>query len=115
MSKVWDEASIFAMPSRGEGFGLVYIEAMRRGVPVIASVHDAAPEVNLEGVTGYNVDLGKSNQLPDRVIHLLKNPDQAAILGGNGRRRWQEHFCYSAFKRRFLPLLHSFLSATNPQ
>lgn len=109
MAKVWDETTVFAMPSRGEGFGLVYIEAMRQGLPVIASVHDAAPEVNLEGVTGYNVDLDKPHELPERIVYLLKNPDETAILGRNGQQRWREHFNYSAFKQRFLPILRSFL------
>ncbi len=109
IAKVWDETTLFAMPSRGEGFGLVYIEAMRQGLPVLASVHDAAPEVNLEGVTGYNVDLGKPDELPERIIYLLKNPDRAAILGRNGQQRWREHFTYSAFKGRFLPILRAFL------
>jgi phosphatidylinositol alpha-1,6-mannosyltransferase len=106
---LWSSATVFAMPSRVEGFGLVYIEAMRQGVPVIASVHDAGQEINLDGVTGYNVDLDKPAELPDRVIHLLKNPKQAAILGNNGISRWREHFCLSAFKARFLPLLREFL------
>jgi phosphatidylinositol alpha-1,6-mannosyltransferase len=109
MDRLWAETSVFAMPSRREGFGLVYIEAMRQRVPVVASVHDAAPEVNLEGVTGYNVNLDKSDELPERLIHLLKNPDHAAELGLNGERRWLDHFTYNAFKRRFLPILTTFL------
>jgi phosphatidylinositol alpha-1,6-mannosyltransferase len=107
---LWGETTVFAMPSRREGFGLVYIEAMRHGVPVVASVHDAAPEVNLDGITGYNVNLDKPDELPDRVIYLLKNPGHAAELGLNGQRRWREHFAYSAFKRRFLPILTAFLN-----
>ena len=47
---VWASATLFAMPGVMEGFGLVYIEAMRHGLPVIASVHDAAPEINLDGI-----------------------------------------------------------------
>jgi phosphatidylinositol alpha-1,6-mannosyltransferase len=111
LHKVWEETSVFAMPSRGEGFGLVYIEAMRQGLPVVASIHDAAPEVNLEGTTGYNVDLDKPDQLPERIIYLLKNPDQAATLGRNAQNRWREHFRYSAFKGRFLPILNAFLTS----
>jgi phosphatidylinositol alpha-1,6-mannosyltransferase len=109
LHKVWDETAVFAMPGTAEGFGLAYIEAMRKGLPVIASIHDAAPEVNLEGVTGYNVDLSKPDQLPERIIHLLKNPDLAADLGRNGQQRWREHFTYTAFKQRFLLLLRDFL------
>ena len=109
MEDVWSEATLFAMPSRGEGFGLVYIEAMRHSLPVIASVHDAAPEINIEGETGYNVDLEKREELPERIIYLLKNPEQAAALGRGGESRWAKHFSYSAFKARFLPLLAELL------
>jgi phosphatidyl-myo-inositol dimannoside synthase len=110
MPAIWDQTSVLAMPSRGEGFGLVYIEAMQRGIPVLASVHDAAGEVNLDGQTGYNVDLDRPGELPDRLIRLLDDPAHAAALGRNGRRRWAEHFTYDAFARRFTPLLREFLA-----
>jgi phosphatidylinositol alpha-1,6-mannosyltransferase len=109
LDSAWDNVVTFAMPSRGEGFGLVYIEAMRRGVPVVASTHDAAPEINLDGNTGYNVDLDRPSDLPDRLIHLLRHPNHAAALGLAGRARWEAHFRYSAFRRRFLPHLRAFL------
>lgn len=108
---LWAEATIFTMPSHGEGFGLVYIEAMRHGVPVVASIHDAAPEVNVDGETGYNVDFARAGELADRVIHLLRDPDEAARLGANGRHRWAQEFRFSAFRERFLPIVREFLSA----
>ena len=110
LEDVWATASVFAMPSLGEGFGLVYIEAMRHAVPVVASMHDAAPEVNLEGETGYNVDLAKPGQLADRLVHLLRNRDHAAALGRAGQSRWREHFRYGAFRERFLPHLRQLLA-----
>jgi phosphatidylinositol alpha-1,6-mannosyltransferase len=109
---LWRRTSVFAMPSRGEGFGLTYIEAMRAGLPVIASIHDAAPEVNAHGVTGYNVDLDRKDELADRIIELLSSPDLAARMGAAGLARWRAHFCFSAFRARFAPLLRSFVAGS---
>lgn len=110
MPGVFAESDVFAMPSRGEGFGLVYIEAMRNRLPVIASRHDAAPEVNIEGETGYNVDIDQPAQLPARIIHLLKNPALARQMGEAGQERWNKHFRFSAFRDRFQPLLREWLA-----
>lgn len=115
IESVWGEATAFAMPSRGEGFGLVYVEAMRHGLPVIASLHDAAPEVNVNGETGYNVDLERPGELADRIIRILRDRDLADRLGRAGRTRWMEHFRFSSFRDRFLPLLGEFLGSDRPQ
>jgi phosphatidylinositol alpha-1,6-mannosyltransferase len=111
MGTVWAESTAFAMPSLGEGFGLVYIEAMRHGLPVIASIHDAAPEVNIDEETGYNVNLQNPCELPERIVHLLRNRDIAESLGCRGRKRWQTHFRYSSFRERFLQHLNAFLQS----
>ena len=111
MDALWSRAHVFAMPSRQEGFGLVYIEAMRRGVPVIASTQDAGQEINLDGVTGYNVDLEQEGELARRTIELLSNKALARQFGENGREHWRANFCFSAFRRRMEPILTEFLGA----
>ncbi|MGA9824630.1 MAG: glycosyltransferase family 4 protein, partial [Methylocystis sp.] len=108
---LWSRAHVFAMPSRQEGFGLVYIEAMRRGLPVIASTQDAGQEINLHGVTGYNVDLEREGELARRTIELLSNKALARQFGENGREHWRANFCFSAFRRRMEPILTEFLGA----
>jgi phosphatidyl-myo-inositol dimannoside synthase len=105
---IWKSTVVFAMPSRGEGFGLSYIEAMRWGVPVIASTHDAGREVNIHNETGLNVDLEHQSELADALIELLRDRDLARRMGAAGQRRWREHFCYSAFRKRFLGELKYF-------
>jgi phosphatidylinositol alpha-1,6-mannosyltransferase len=110
MEPVWAGSSVFAMPSRGEGFGLVYVEAMRQGLPVIASTEDAAQEINQHGGTGYNVPLSTLGDLENALIHLLRNRDEAARLGANAREHWRRHFRYSCFRQRWRPLLHDLLS-----
>ena len=111
MERVFGEATVFAMPSRGEGFGLVYVEAMRHGLPVVASTHDGGSEINVDGETGYNVDLSRKGELAERLIGLLRDPDQARRLGANGQARWRQHFRFSAFHERFAPILREFVQS----
>jgi phosphatidylinositol alpha-1,6-mannosyltransferase len=99
------------MPSRQEGFGIVYIEAMRRGLPVIASWQDAGQELNIDGNTGYNVDLDRPGELGARIADLLGNREKCAAMGAAGRQRWREHFRYSAFRSRILEHLSAFSEA----
>jgi phosphatidyl-myo-inositol dimannoside synthase len=110
IAALWQSAHVFAMPSRNEGFGLVYAEAMRYGLPVIASVHDAGNEVNADGVTGFNVDLDRADDLTEKLIFLLEEPDKARAMGQAGRQRWREHFRYSAFARRFRQSLTGYIA-----
>jgi phosphatidylinositol alpha-1,6-mannosyltransferase len=108
---VWSRAHVYAMPSRQEGFGLVYVEAMRQGLSVIASVHDAGQEVNAHGVTGYNVDLDRRGDLVDHLVVLLKDQDLGRRMGDAAQLRWREHFRRSAFLNRIRPVLSRFLDA----
>ena len=105
-------SNVFAMPSRGEGFGLAYIEAMRFGIPVVASVHDAAPEINLHGVTGLNVDLTHSEGLSAALSQLLAEPERARSYGAAGRARWAEHFRFARFRERFSRHLADLIAQT---
>ena len=111
MSRLYSEATVFAMPSWGEGFGLVYIEAMRHRVPVIASTHDAGQEINLDGVSGYNIDMRRPDDLAERLIGLLGSRDLAEKLGQQAFDRWRDNFCYSRFRDRFRPLALDFMSS----
>lgn len=110
MPRLWEQAHVFAMPSRGEGFGLVYVEAMRYGVPIIASTHDAASEVNLHGQTGFNVDLDRKADLSERLIQVLRSADLCQTMGEAGVERWRQHFRWSKFRDRFQPWLEEFVA-----
>ncbi len=110
LGELWKRTVVYAMPSRGEGFGITYIEAMRWGIPVIASIHDAGSEVNVDGQTGLNVNLTRPDELVDSVTAILRDRDLAARFGLAGQRRWRQHFCYSAFRTRFSEMLRRLMS-----
>ncbi|MGB6597796.1 MAG: glycosyltransferase [Candidatus Acidiferrum sp.] len=90
---------MFALPSRGEGFGLVYLEAMACGKPVIGGAHGGAPEVIEDGVTGYLVPYGDAPQLATSIETLLSDPAMAQRMGARGRQRVDREFRFSVFAK----------------
>ncbi|WP_310467431.1 glycosyltransferase [Sphingomonas sp.] len=78
------------MPSRWEAFGLVAIEAMRAGVPVIASDRGALPEVVENGATGFIFKLDDPDALGVLLGSLTRQ--QLADLGPAARKRWETQF-----------------------
>jgi phosphatidylinositol alpha-1,6-mannosyltransferase len=68
LAACYRESSVFVMPSLNEGFGLVYLEAMRQGLPCIGSIHDAAGDVIEDGVTGFLIDQRDLQGLAGRLV-----------------------------------------------
>ncbi len=81
LASCYSACEIFALPSLAEGFGLVYLEAMACGKPVIGGAHGGAPEVIIDGVTGYLVPYGDAAQLSTSIETLLSDPALAREMG----------------------------------
>lgn len=96
---------VFVMPSAGEGFGIVYLEAMSHEKPVVAARSGAAPEVVLDGITGRLVAYGSKEQLADVLIELCLDTEQRRKLGLAGYRRLQDNFTFRRFKETFTEIL----------
>lgn len=86
---------IFVLPSRWEGFGLVFLEAMAASTPVIASDVSAIPEIVRDGETGILVDPGDVEGFADAIEILLADPELAELLGETGRQRLESQFTES--------------------
>jgi glycosyltransferase involved in cell wall biosynthesis len=92
-----DGASVLAMPSRAEGFGLPVLEAMAAGVPV---VHSAAPAlVEVAGGCGVEVPVGDPSALADGLARVIGDASFAAQLVDAGRRRAAEFSWANAARR----------------
>ncbi len=107
----WRRTTVFAMLGFAEGFGLVYAEAMRRGLPVIASTEDAGQEINLDGKTGFNVSRKDKRRITEALVTLLRDRDYARTLGAAAHLRWNEQYTFAAFKRRLIAATDRFLTA----
>jgi glycosyltransferase involved in cell wall biosynthesis len=82
-----EEAAIVVVPSLGEGFGMVALEAMERARPVIASAVGGLPEIVADGETGLVVPPGDAEALAEAMVALAEDLGRAAELGRGGRAR----------------------------
>lgn len=108
LSRLYRSASVFAMPSRQEGFGLVYLEAMHHGLPCIGSNADAARCV-IDETTGILVPYGDPAALADAITRLLANPALARSLGRSGQVATRSRFSFERFRSDLLSALSSIL------
>ena len=92
------------MPSRHEGFGLVFLEAMRVGKACISGV-GASAEVIEDSVTGLVVDPDQPEQVLSAVVRLFREPETRTQMGAAGAERVARQFTEEQFQRRFRTLL----------
>lgn len=91
-ASAFEAADIVVVPSFGEGFGMVALEAMERGRPVIASAVGGLPEIVDDGRTGVLVPPGDVDALAAAIRDLTASPARTAAMGAAGRARALEQF-----------------------
>lgn len=101
----YEQSAVFAMPSRGEGFGLVFLEAMACGRPVVGGAHGGTPDIIEDGVTGFLVPHGDRDRLAEALIRLLTHEDLRAEMGARARQRVMEKYRFEDFEARLVQLL----------
>ena len=94
-------ADIFCLPSLQEGFGIVFLEAMAAGLPIVAARAGAAPEVAPEGEVSLLVEPSDDDDLLAALRRLAGDPDLRRRLGARGADRWSA-FDWSAVAADFL-------------
>jgi N-acetyl-alpha-D-glucosaminyl L-malate synthase BshA len=75
IDKILCQTDLFLLPSKTESFGLVALEAMACGVPVISSNAGGLPEVNINGFSGYLSPVGDVKAMAKNALKILKNED----------------------------------------
>ncbi|HST54668.1 MAG TPA: glycosyltransferase family 4 protein [Solirubrobacteraceae bacterium] len=87
LSELFSQASVFCLPSRYEGFGIPYLEAMAHGTPAVASPNTGARMLLSEGRYGV---LAEDHELGAQLIALLRDSTRRASLARDGKLRAQE-------------------------
>ncbi|MDR2588055.1 MAG: glycosyltransferase family 4 protein [Spirochaetales bacterium] len=96
------EADVFVLASKWEGFPRSILEAMRAGLPVVASDVGGCGESVVEGVTGYLVAKENPEALRERIRELIKSPEKRRSMGAAGRKRFEDNFTFNAMYEKTL-------------
>ncbi len=105
LDSLYAGAKIFIMPSKGEGFGIVFLEAWQHKLPVIAGNQDASAEVVTDGYNGIVIDPDSPEEIANAVITLLSNPALAREMGENGYHTVQEKYTHEKFRQTLATIL----------
>jgi phosphatidylinositol alpha-1,6-mannosyltransferase len=107
LAALYRRSEIFVLPARtvvddrdskGEGFGIVFLEAMAFGKPVIGPNYGAPTEIIRDGIDGLLVEAENATSVADAIVRLLAAPEKARRMGDTGGRRVREQYSYMAFR-----------------
>lgn len=115
---LYSHAAVFVCPSVYEPFGIINLEAMACGTPVVASAVGGIPEVVIHEKTGLLVPFETAGTATAEPVHpqrfaqglaaaidtLMRSPQKCAAMGTAARRRVEEHFSWKSIARRTLTL-----------
>lgn len=96
---LYESCDVFALPSSGEGFGFVFLEAMALGKPVIGGAHGGTPDIIEDGVSGYLVRGNDSALLVSRLAALLADDALRSRMGQAARQRVSRNFNFASFQK----------------
>jgi phosphatidylinositol alpha-1,6-mannosyltransferase len=104
LAREYERCTAVVMPSRGEGFGLVFIEAMRAARGCIGC-RGSASEIIVDGDTGLVLDADDRAQLRTAVVRMLRDRSETVAMGVRGRARFLQHFTEDHFRTRLAGLM----------
>lgn len=111
VARWYRRADIFCLPSVQEGFGMVFVEAMASGLPVVATLSAAIPEVVPRNRAGLLVPPANPEALATALVQLLQHPEQRAAFGAVGQQHVRQYE-WQRIARQFLAAVAPIIGAS---
>jgi D-inositol-3-phosphate glycosyltransferase len=100
--RLYQQASVFALPSDEEGFGMVLLEAMACGVPVVSTRSGGPDGIITDAEDGFLVQRGDAAAMAARLGQVLEDDGLAAEMGRNARRTIEQRYDERVVGRSFV-------------
>jgi len=114
LERVGDEylrSTVLCVPTQLEPFGIVFVEAMSYGIPIVATTVGALPDMVEDGVNGYLVAPTDVDGLARQLIAVLIDPEAAAAMGARSKELANERYSWDAVGRRMAEHIRATLAA----
>ena len=109
VAQYYEKASLFCLPTHLEPFGIVFVEALAYGLPIVATKIGALPDMVKENNNGFLLEPGDYEGMAKAMIKLLDAPQMGAQFGANSYQLWQQRYNWAAVGKRLrehiVPLL----------
>lgn len=103
----YEYCDVFSLPSKGEGFGIVYLEAMKYKKPIIAANIGGATDVVINNKTGFLCEYDNNQCLTDKILFLFNNRKISQDMGNAGYDHLINNFTFDLFKKRLEKVLEN--------
>jgi glycosyltransferase involved in cell wall biosynthesis len=102
LPQYYGASTLTVLPSISDGFGLVILEAMACGLPVVATDHTGAADLIEDGIHGFIVPIRDVKALKDRLVYLYGHRAEALSMGARARERVMSSFTSERYGQRLL-------------
>ncbi len=110
VGRYYEQASVFCMPTTREPFGIVFLEAMYKKLPVVATDIGAIPDLITDGENGFTVPTGDVDGLAQHIITLLDSPSMCRAFGKRGYQVASQEYSWDTVGRRFRKHIDAYLA-----
>jgi glycosyltransferase involved in cell wall biosynthesis len=107
LNRLYLASKIFILPSLKEGFGIVLLEAMYYGLPIVTTKISAMPELVTDGENGLLVPVADPMALAEAISKLIENPDLREQMGERGRQRILHSYHWDTTSSKFLSVIQN--------
>ncbi len=112
-NEIMSKSDILAFPTyyRQETFGLVAVEAMEYGMPVVANRIASLPLIVDQGKTGLVMDKNIPEELAGYLERIIKNRKESIMMGREGRKRFMKKYCFSEYESKLKSVFENYFSS----
>jgi alpha-maltose-1-phosphate synthase len=108
LNQYYSSASVFVFPSLLDGFGLVLLEAMACGIPIITTPNTAGPDIITDGVEGFIIPIRDVGAIEEKLEWCYSHPQELAEMGRAARRKAEE-LTWGLYRQRLASKVQSLL------